>query len=302
MAHTRLHRAVSPFDQLLLRILRSGPRSGLDLARLCRMCQPDPRVVRATYLALHRLERRGLLACEWRPVPRRQFNLKHYRVTAAGCRSVTASYAGGVPRSPLTVLIVLSLIWTVDSLGASHDSERPRLTIVVDDGAAIPPADIARARGDVTRIFGAVGVNVDWLLEAPTLDSAIGALQRPSSCLVRAWVTALPPTKTSRSNSVILGIAPQSRRAGGAIVLFYENIQAFAEVLRKSAWSMLAATIAHEVGHVLLPSPAHTSTGIMQPSWHEGASGRLEQDELFFSTQQGTLIRQRVSQCTAVPR
>jgi hypothetical protein len=303
MTNIRLRRAVSPFEQLLLRILLSGPRSGLDLVRLCTKGQPDPRVVRATYLALHLLERRGLLACDWRPISGRQLNLKFYRVTSAGCRSVTGSYAGGVPRSQLTVLIVISLIWAADSLGASHDSDRPRLTIVVDDGAAIPPGDIARARSDVTRIFGAVGVDVEWLLTEPTSDSTIGALQRPSrSCLVRAWVSARPPTKTSRSNSVILGIAPHSRREGGAIVLFYENIQAFAEVLRKSAWSVLAATIAHEVGHVLLPSPAHTSTGIMRPSWHEGASGRLEQHELFFSAQQGTLIRQRVTQCTVVPR
>jgi hypothetical protein len=303
MTITRLHRAVSPFEQLLLRILLSGPRSGLDLVRLCTTGQSDPRVVRATYLALHRLERRGLLASEWRPISGRQLNLKHYRVTAAGCRSVTGTNGSGAPGPQLTVMIVITLIWAADSLGASHDSNRPRFTIVLDDGAAIPPSDIARARGDVTRIFGAVGVDVEWLLLQPTSDSAIGALQRPPrSCSVRAWVTARPPKMTSRSNAIILGIAPHSRLEGGTIVLFYENIQAFAQVLRKSAWSVLAATIAHEIGHILLPSPAHTSTGIMQPSWHEGTSGRIEQSERFFSAQQATLIRQRVTQCTVVPR
>jgi hypothetical protein len=149
MTNTRLHRAVSPFDQSLLRILLLGPRSGLDLVRLCTMGQPDPWVVRATYLALHRLERRGLLAGEWRQTSDRRFSIKHYRVTASGCRSATGSHAGGVPRSQLTVLIVISLIWAADSLKASHDSDRQRLTIVLDDGADIPSADIARARRHV---------------------------------------------------------------------------------------------------------------------------------------------------------
>lgn len=301
MTNIRLRRAVSPFEQLLLQILLSGPRSGLDLVRLCGKGQPDPRVVRTTYLALHRLELRGLLACEWRPISGRQLRLKRYRLTPAGCHSITGSN-GGVQGPQLTVMIVIALIWAVDSLGASHDSSRPRFTIAVDDDASVPPSDIARARGDVTRIFGAIGVDVEWLLLQPTSDSGIGALQRPPrSCLIRAWVTLRPPKMTSPSNALILGIAPHSRHEGGAIVLFYENIQAFAQVLRKSAWSVLAATIAHEIGHVFLPAPAHTNAGIMQPSWHEGSSGRIDLEQSLFSAQQGHLIRQQLTQCASLP-
>ena len=301
MTNPRFHRALSPFDESLLRTLLAAPMSGLDLVRLCTQGQQDSCLVRATYLALHRLERRGLLACGWRPIPGRQLNLKCYHVTSAGFRTVTGAAGGDVPRPQVTAIVLLSLIWAADALGASHDSNRPRFTIVVDDGAAIPAIDMARARLNVTSIFSAVGVDVDWLLTEPMSDSAIGAPQRRSPiCVVRAWITARPPTMTSRSNVVTLGIAPHTRREGGAIALFYENIQVFAQVSRKSAWSVLAATIAHEIGHVFLPFPAHTSTGIMQPSWHEGSSGRMEQDQFLFSAQQGTLIRQRLTQCTAL--
>ena len=296
-------RAVSPFEQLLLRILLSGPRFGVDLLRLYTKGSPDPRVVRAMYLALHRLEHRGLLASEWRPSSGRRLTLKWYRVTSAGYRVVTRTRGGQTQGPQLTLMILLSVFWAADSPEASHHSNRPLLTIVVDDGAAIPPGDIARARGDVTRLFGAVGVDVEWLIAESTSDAAIVAGSRsPRSCLVWVWITTRPPKMPSRSNTIRLGVAPHSRREGGSIILFYESIQAFAQVIRKSAWSVLAATITHEIGHVFLPAPAHTSTGIMQASWHEGSSFDPGLSELSFSAQQGTLIRQRLTACSAVQR
>src|SRR4051812_33001836 len=104
MTNTPIDRALSPFEQLMLRLLLSGPKSGLDLVRLCTHGHPDPHVVRATYLALHRLERRRLLACEWRSLPGRQIAIKRYCVTSAGFRNVTGSSGTEVQKAHLTAL------------------------------------------------------------------------------------------------------------------------------------------------------------------------------------------------------
>lgn len=63
--------------------------------------------------------------------------------------------------------------------------------------------------------------------------------------------------------------------------------------------SVLALVIAHELGHVLLPFPAHKSTGIMQPFWHTHSAGQVDQRQAFFSAQQGALIRGRLAPCSA---
>jgi hypothetical protein len=63
---------------------------------------------------------------------------------------------------------------------------------------------------------------------------------------------------------------------------------------------VLALVLAHEIGHVLLPAPAHSEVGIMQSPWNPWTMDQAADHGLFFTAQQGELIRQRLTGCCQV--
>jgi hypothetical protein len=95
-----------------------------------------------------------------------------------------------------------------------------------------------------------------------------------------------------------LGLALPGPHSGGAdVVVFYDHVQEFAQVRHKPSASVLALVITHEIGHALLPAPAHSSLGIMQAEWDEQTMEKADDHELRFTTQQGAQIRERLNHC-----
>jgi hypothetical protein len=171
----------------------------------------------------------------------------------------------------------------------------------VESRVSVPSDELGRASTDVTRILGAIGVKTDWVLEEPSPESAFRRLagQDMSGFVVHVVIVA-NVSGWSSSKGVPLGVALQGTHNSAAdILLFHEHIQDFSQAYRKAPWSVLALVLAHEIGHVLLPSPAHTRMGIMQTPWDRSAMDQSD-DRLVFTAQQGKLIRQRLSQCCAV--
>jgi transcriptional regulator len=77
-------------DMLILRTLERGRAHGHDIARHIHQTSRD--VLRlehgSLYPALHRLERRGLLAATWETHKERKREFKYYRLTPAGRRQL----------------------------------------------------------------------------------------------------------------------------------------------------------------------------------------------------------------------
>lgn len=89
----RLQLLPGTLDMLILRTLRWGPAHGHQIAKHIQRTSEDVLQVEhgSLYPALHRLERRGLVAAKWEPAGKelkREF--KYYRLTAAGKKSLNA--------------------------------------------------------------------------------------------------------------------------------------------------------------------------------------------------------------------
>lgn len=78
-------------DMLILRTLQSGPEHGHGISQAIRANSRELLKVEtgSLYPALHRLERQGWLASEWKVSDKNQ-RAKFYRLTAAGKRQLTA--------------------------------------------------------------------------------------------------------------------------------------------------------------------------------------------------------------------
>ena len=80
-------------DMLILRTLLFGPAHGHQIAKHIQQTTEDVLQVEhgSLYPALHRLERKGLVAAKWEPASKdlkREF--KYYRLTPAGKKHLTA--------------------------------------------------------------------------------------------------------------------------------------------------------------------------------------------------------------------
>ncbi len=79
-------------DMLILRTLVLGPAHGHQIAKHIQRTTEDLLQVEhgSLYPALHRLERKGLLAAKWETAKDRNRELKFYRLTAKGKKQLAA--------------------------------------------------------------------------------------------------------------------------------------------------------------------------------------------------------------------
>jgi hypothetical protein len=290
-------------DDGLLRLLATAPASGHGVVKRLRAEQPPSHAhaARSTYLALHRLERRGLLTSDWRPVPGRSVHAKYYRVTAAGTRRLRASNAAAPDCDPVTLMVLIAVIGSAGTFETRVQERRPHLTILVDRRVPVSPDELRRASMDVNRILGAIGVTTDWELEPSSGHSAPPPADGAPPGFVVHVVIIARVSGLSHAEALPLGLTPPGPHFGGAeVVVFHDHVQDFAQVRHKAAASVLALVITHEIGHALLPAPAHSRVGIMQAEWDQQTMDQADDHELRFTTQQGALIRERLNHCGGV--
>jgi hypothetical protein len=190
------------------------------------------------------------------------------------------------------LLLVIAIAVSSGAAAGRDHTHSGHLTILVDRDGPAPSADLRRAAMDVIQIFGAIGVVADWVF-----DGAPAAGQAGSGFMVHVAIVARTPGSSSAA-AVTLGMTPPTRDGSSAdILVFYDHVVEFARAHRTATASVLALVVAHEVGHALLPFPAHTSTGIMQASWDRDAIDRASRHDLVFTPQQGAWIRQRLMTC-----
>ena len=83
-----------------------------------------------------------------------------------------------------------------------------------------------------------------------------------------------------------------------AISVFYDRAKEQAEAMRQFLPQILGHAIAHEMGHVLLRTSGHSSTGIMRAQWTADDLRRAARGQLLFTLEQSDLIRADVLDLT----
>lgn len=283
-------------ENRLLHLLMSRSASGYDVAK--KIAEPGV-TVSALYRTLHRLERRRLLRSEWRPVTGHGFHARHYAITPRGRRRLDPHAATGgvrVTLSPLTMLLMVAVAGATEGVAHPRPSG-PRLTIVLDPRVPMPLDEIRLMQMGVMRIMGAIGVETDWQIETPARGQPT-ASQVPGF-VIRIVITARGSPRSS--NEWLLGFTPVVEVGRPAEVqLFRDNIVTFADAQAMEPSAVMAVVAAHELGHVLLPAPAHGTTGIMQSPWDAQTVEQARHQMLKFTAVQGQMVRRRLTLCCQI--
>jgi len=183
-------------------------------------------------------------------------------------------------------LAVVLLCAAMDRVTAQESSH---IRVMVHNSAGVPAAVLRRGEAEAGRMFRAAEIEIDWVNCAMS-DSPGECRRFPGA---NDFVLHIVPDGTTRS-ALVFGESFLGEDGRGKYAdVFFRRIESTAgkdiDISR-----LLAAVGAHELGHLLLGSGAHSTVGIMAPIWKYDSLRRIGMGTLLFTPQQSQLMRSRI--------
>jgi hypothetical protein len=159
----------------------------------------------------------------------------------------------------------------------------PKIDIQVYNMARVSPTVLNSAEKETARILSEAGIETTWK-ECPCSQS-LG-----SSNLMLRIIPRLFGSTRADFHDDNLGFAAVGKNGGGILAtIFYHRVEAVTKGGDSS--KVLGNAIAHEIGHLLLGSNAHTDVGIMRAYWSRDLLKHAKNGLLQFTPEQAELMR-----------
>jgi len=174
-----------------------------------------------------------------------------------------------------------------------------RMIVRLHDYAGVKRDTLGRAEKETARLFREAGIEMTWVdcpLTQAELAQYPACLHPPDA--PRLDMNILPrfmATQLSQPDTT-LGFTSLTRegvRASAASV-FLDRIKEEVERTHGSLIGILGDAMAHELGHLLLRTSGHTSSGIMRARWTAEDLRRAARGQLLFTPEQADLMRSEV--------
>ena len=171
-------------------------------------------------------------------------------------------------------MTIAAVLMVVGVAGAAETPDPLAVRLQLRSDARVADDVLGEARDEVVRIFAQSGFDVVWTDEAPDVTVRI----------------AEQVLGYARATSQVMGAA--KRTPDGPVAnVFFRQVQDFARIYHLDLSTMLGHVIAHEVGHLLLPTFAHSPTGLMRAQWDEMQVRDAARRALTFTDGQADRIR-----------
>jgi hypothetical protein len=199
-----------------------------------------------------------------------------------------------------TVLLGVAVFSSIIlSQGSLASSENPKSTTIIRikvfNQAPAPSDRVIAAEKQTSLIFQLAGIGTDWL------DCSVDAAGRPRApeCEEVWRPTDLKLLIVDRPNAHLsqsaMGSAKPDPETGYATV-FYQRIRKEAKERAMRESEIMSLVMAHELGHLLLRSGSHSTTGVMNARLGRTEWERADHNRLRFSGQQASAMREEVAQ------
>ncbi|HWI69761.1 MAG TPA: hypothetical protein VNS88_15535 [Nitrospiraceae bacterium] len=169
---------------------------------------------------------------------------------------------------------------------ASAQDRSSQVTVLVNDSVGVTPSVLRQAEREAARLFEAAGIEIQWVSCAET-DECRHILGP------KEFVLHIVPMGNTR-NDFVFGEAflGEDGRGQYSDVFFDRLRQAQGDV---DLALLLGAVSAHELGHLLLGSHAHSGVGIMEPRWKRDSVRRIGMGTLMFTPEQARRMKTRIT-------
>jgi hypothetical protein len=144
----------------------------------------------------------------------------------------------------------------------------------------VPGPELAAAKRVAARIYQAAGVTIVWRDERAKSHAAGEQL------IVIVLPTAMAERSGPRGE---LGVATGTSDERSHIAyVFYDRVNTAAEEFSANIGRVLGHVIAHEIGHLLLRSEAHSATGVMHAQFDAHDFRQMAAGQLLFTKEQAS--------------
>ena len=186
------------------------------------------------------------------------------------------------------------LAFTFPAWSQSYPDERPQLIVSVYDDASVPATVLTQAERQAAKIFDRAGMDVTWLNCSRSQGSPA-----EDDCNRFEWFGHLAlriRPHSTRSQNEVFGVAFLSAEGTGRYSdVFYDRATELHGDWNVGLSDILGSVMAHELGHLLLGSNAHSSTGIMRAHWQGEELHRLSRGSLEFTSEQADHMRGKLN-------
>jgi hypothetical protein len=143
------------------------------------------------------------------------------------------------------------LCWLLLLAGSARAGD---VHVYIGGDDAVPAAVLQSARAQAAWMFAKVGVPVRWHTGEP--PAGVSAIQ------VR-FTTGLP----DNVRPLALAYAHPFAQGVAGIIVLYDRVRSAAERRPGFEHRLLAHVLAHEIGHILDGTNAHSESGVMKARW-----------------------------------
>ncbi len=220
----------------------------------------------------------------------------------------------GLAGSSLVILLVVSFAagngWARDQirgdaseklgLTAAAAREHPTIIVIIHNNGQVPGGTLDDAKAATTRILALAGIKTTWQESpSPVTRSAGSTPFRRRAIGIEINIYLVPRAVAARmpSDKLCLGLSilPGGDKRGNTAYVVCDRVEELAGNEDAPAGQILGHAMAHEIGHLLLNSPAHSNVGIMQAEWRRKGQWQLMcAGRLLFTNEQSRQMRAEV--------
>jgi hypothetical protein len=187
------------------------------------------------------------------------------------------------------VAVFLLSLSSPSAVSAADSHHTAAVRVRIHDYANIQPAPLARTQRLVSRMYDAIGVRTEWLEASRPLDQQTVAAPCGPNDLTIIVLTQEMAGRRMVPGAVVGYAAVTPGEAGRVAFVIYDRVRDIARRADADLVNVMGTVMAHELGHLLLPSGAHSTDGLMRGRW---AAADFRRADLQFSMAQAQEIRQ----------
>jgi len=165
-----------------------------------------------------------------------------------------------------------------------------RITVRVANPARVPAGTAVEAERTAADIFKKAGLEICWL----DCEKSGACLSEPRRLEFRLHLLDAPPVTLSADALGYAFLTHAPRNEGSYAAVSWPPVRHLADTMEIGPGPVLGAPIAHELGHILLDSHAHSHDGVMAERLRPADLIRAARGELRFDDQQAEAIRREI--------
>jgi hypothetical protein len=195
--------------------------------------------------------------------------------------------------------LVVVLLW--ENLAAASDREGAEITVLLNNSAGVSRLIVNEAEAEAGRIFRDAGIEIVWVDCSRGVAVADACRGVPGGNEFFLQIAS----KGSTSSDRVFGVAFLAEDGNGKYSnVFYDRVERAHGDFGAPVSRLLGAVAAHELGHLLLGSHAHSHLGLMTAVWSDEVLRDMEMGSLLFNRDQAIRMRAQIrgSERTLVSR